>query len=242
MAATLLATSSGFVRAGDAPAFEGEITAVMTRGSEPFALLYTVGPTSLRIEITGTDRPTAANLVDRETGARTLLFPHNRSFVRVPPAAPLRDPGIAPPRPHFALPTAPGVPPIPAMPMMPPAMKLDLMATGEKKKMLGLDCEKYEVKQRGQTLEIWATVQLFPFHAYLQNQRSQFGARMIEEQWPEMLAARKLFPIRAVLRVEPGGEEPLFEVKSITAKKIPDESGKLFSPPPDYFEGRALPF
>src|SRR5205807_2095046 len=68
-------------------AFEGRINAVMTQGNESNGLLYTVGTNFLRIEMTATNAPNPVDILDLKSGALTLLFPHNRSFVRLKPAA-----------------------------------------------------------------------------------------------------------------------------------------------------------
>lgn len=101
---------------------------------------------------------------------------------------------------------------------------------------------RYEVKLRREIMEIWATDQLFPFQAYQRNQPHRFGPRMIEEQWPELLKARKLFPLLVTMRFESGPERYRFEVKSIQPEKITDPDGKLFQPPPEYHELQPSPF
>ena len=132
---------------------------------------------------------------------------------------------------------------MPAMPMpMMPAAALEFKATGQKTNLLGFACERYELKQRGETLEVWATDQLLPYQPYLQNQPHRFGPRMIEEQWPGLLTSRKLFPLLVILRFDNGAERFRFEVKSIQAEKIADPDGKLFQPPPGYHEIEPLPF
>src|SRR5215475_5092917 len=83
IALTLAATS--------ALAFEGRIQVVTTRGSETNALLYTVGTNCLRIEVASSTTspagwPNPVDLVEPNSGMLTLLFPHNRSFVRLKPA------------------------------------------------------------------------------------------------------------------------------------------------------------
>ena len=64
-------------------AFEGRITATVTQGGQTSELLYTAGRDQLRIENADTNRPHARNLVQLKTGDLTLLFPRNRSFVRL---------------------------------------------------------------------------------------------------------------------------------------------------------------
>ncbi len=91
-------------------------------------------------------------------------------------------------------------------------------------------------------MEIWATDSLIPFHSYRRNQERHFGPRLLEEQWQELLAARNLFPVRAILRSENNAESYRFEVKDITPGKPNDSEGKLFLPPADYTEIPPLPF
>jgi hypothetical protein len=328
-------------------AFEGRIAAEVVRGTETTALLYAVGSEHLRIEVTGSDWPHPVNIVELKSGAVTLLFPHNRSFVRLenrgaqapsppgiaglpalpippgigpqpsfptrgpvaqPPAASLPGapaipnvptpvaglpPGVGPQPPAVgpapALPNLPALPPglppgigpqppatgttptlpnlpalpaglppgigpqppgagavpaiprMPAMPMIPmPGEKLELTLTKDTRDILGFPCTRYELKQRGQTLEVWATEKLLPFQQYLRDQPHRFGPRMLEEQWPEMLQSRKLFPLRVTLCFDNGNETFRFEVKSVTPEKIADE--KQLAPPTGYHELRPLPF
>jgi hypothetical protein len=317
-----------------AGAFEGKIAAELIRGTETNALLYTVGTNHLRIEVTGSTWPHPVNIVDLKSGAVTLVFPHNRSFVRlrsggahapsrVPADAPSAGvsrearqtapeagalpvpsgigpqagapgapslpnlpsrpvglpPGIGPQsgiaagtqfsNPPAVLPSGPaignlplppgGLPPgigpqpagggaVPAMPAMAmpmpmiamPGEKLELQATTNTMNILGFPCIRYDVKQRGETLEVWATDKLFAYRAWLRNQPSRFGPRMLEDQWPALLESHKLFPLRAIVRFDHGAERFRFEVKSVTPEKITDE--KLFQPPADYHEFEPLPF
>jgi len=133
------------------------------------------------------------------------------------------------------------MPAMPAMPMMPGA-KLELHATEQTTNLLGFTCRGYELKQRGETMEIWATDQLFPFQPYVKNQSHRFTPRMIEAQWAEMVQAQKLFPLLATLKSDQGREGYRFEVQSVTPQKLTDEDAKLFQPPPDYQEIQPLPF
>ena len=306
-----------FSAAAAAPAFVGRLTATLTQGGQTETFLYTAGTNTLRIERGETNWPHARNLVDRETGALTLLFPHNRSFVRLKnsganttapaPAMPGTGmppgglpPGIGPqtavtpgvsamPAPPAGLPPSigptnlPGMPALPSlptagipappgglppgigpqsagasgapampampgmadgMPMMPmlPMEKVELKATGETTNLLGYACARYEIKQRGEVMEIWATDQLLPYQPWRQNQPLRFGPQMLEEQWGELVKAKKLFPLLATLKRENGPEQLRFEVKSITPEKIEDRDGALFRPPADYREIQPLPF
>lgn len=280
-----------------APAFEGRILATLTQGTETNVLLYTVVTNQMRIENTETNWPRAKNIINLDSGEVTLLFPHNRSFVRLktmpenssmpgfpqmpgalPPGVgsqtqlhgapamqnmpmsqhivPTNLPGMPTPPSTLAMPNMPpeiGAPTIPimpgmsggmpAMPMMPPIMEqMELQDIGQKTNLLGLACELYEIKQRGETMVVWATDQLFPFQPYLQNQPHRFGPRMIEEQWGDLLKAKKLFPLLAILKFDNGPERFRFEVKSIMPQKLTDDDAELFQPPTNYFEIQPLPF
>ena len=279
--------------------FEGRINVLMTWGNQTNALLYTVGTNFLRVEMTATNWPNPVDILDRNSGELTLLFPNNRHFVhlkavtenssQMPPGFPQMPGGLPPgvgPQPHprgapampnlppppgigptnlpgmpapppmpampnmppgvgpQSAPGAPTMPAMPAMPMMPPSMmeKVELQDTGQKTNLLGFACEQYEIKQRGETMEIWATDQLFPFQPYVQNQPHRFGPRMIEEQWGDLLKAKKLFPLRASLRFDNGAERFRFEVQSISPRKLTDDDAKMFQPPSGYFEIQPLPF
>jgi hypothetical protein len=129
------------------------------------------------------------------------------------------------------------------MPMPPPTMeKIELRATGDKTNLLGFTCEKFEIKRRGQLMEIWATDELLPFQPYLQNQPHRFAPQMIEQQWGDMLKAKKLFPLLAILKFPNGAERLRFEVTGIQPEKIEDKDGLLSQPPSDYSEIPPLPF
>src|SRR5208282_868650 len=158
----------------------------------------------------------------------------------VMPNMPALPPGVV--MQSSAGPGASGMPAMP-MPMMPGMMeKLELQDTGQKTNLLGFACEQFEIKQRGETMEIWATDLLFPFQPYIQNQPHRFGPRMIEEQWGDLLKAKHLFPLRASLRFDNGAERFRFEVQSVTPQKLTDDDAKLFQPPTNYFEIQPLPF
>ena len=232
---TVIVFVSALLISHSAPAFEGRITAELTRGGTVSVLLYTVGTNYLCIEQTNTDWPHARDIVDLQTGEWMLLFPNNRTFVRLKtggatPASPSGMPAMPPPGAGM-----------PAMPL-PPMEKIDLTATGETTNLLGLACARYEIKRRGQTMEIWATDQVAGFEPYRENQPHRFGPPLIEEHWGELLTAKNLFPLLAVLKLDNGAERLRFEVKSITPAKVTDDSGELFQPPTGYNEIQPLPF
>jgi hypothetical protein len=132
---------------------------------------------------------------------------------------------------------------MPSMPMMPlPNQALELKATGVTTNLCGYACTRFELKQRGATMEIWVTDKLPPFHLWLQNQPPRFGPRGIEECWGEMLQGRKLFPLLATLKFENGIERLRFQVQSIRPEQIEDKDGVLFQPPAEYQELEPLPF
>ena len=174
-------------------AFEGRINAAILQDNQVVGLLYTVGTNFVRVELTASDLPSPVDILDQQTGALTLLFPHNRSFVHLkpvvetpsmPPGFPQMPAGLPPgvgPQPQAsATPTAPAMPNLPvaggmpAMPMM-PMEPMELKATGEKTNLLGFACEKFEIRQRGEVMEIWATDQLLSFQNYVRNQTPSFA-------------------------------------------------------------------
>jgi Domain of unknown function (DUF4412) len=214
-----------------ASAFEGRIRASFTQGNRTQNLLYTVGADQLRIENTDTNRPHCENIVNLQSGAMILVFPHNHSFVRLTASTENNStPGV---------PGMPGMSGMPSMPMPGPE-KLKLTATSKTANFFGFACRLYELKQRSETLDVWATDQLFPFRPYLPNQPSSFTPRVIEYEWPELLHARKLFPLLMTFRQNSGVEFFRFAVKSITPGKITDPNGKLFQPPAGYQEIQPL--
>ena len=249
-----------------AAAFEGRLNAVMIQGNVTNQLLYTAGTNLLRVEMTEANGLNPVDILDIHTGALTLLFPNNRSFVRLKSAteaAIVGAPGFAMPRPVMpTMPSQPEIPPMPNRPVMPnisaapamssmPAMPIPMMpnvnsefqATGQKTNILDFDCQRYELRQRGETLEIWATDQLPPFQPYLQSQPHRSDPNRMSEQWPGLLADRKLFPLRASLRRDNNGAERFsFAVQSVTPQKLTDGDARLFQPPEGYFEIQPLPF
>jgi hypothetical protein len=308
--------------ADSVPAFEGRISAISGRGAQPGPVLYTIGTNCIRVEMTDTNQPNAIDILDRNSGQMTLIYPHNGSFVRFnvrantssasPPGFPRMPaglpPGIGPqaranmpaasarpvapqmPMPPQglppgigptnlsgmptmparpgppeglppgigpqaqapgaagppALPNLPGMPgnpgmrSMPMMPMMPEGM--ELQAAGEKSTLLGYPCERYDIKQHGEAMEIWATDQLPPFQAYLPIQPPSFAPPMIEEQWARLVSARKLFPLRATLRADNGVERYRFEVQSITPARLTENDYKRFQPPEGYVEIQSRTF
>ncbi len=262
MRTSFLIAAAVLFRVANAGAFEGRIQATLTRGGEAQTWIYSVGTNTIRIERNETNWPYAKNLVTLNTGEVTLLFPHNNSFVHLSPASenaqlptlpsthstsmatsigPTNLPGVPS---HPAMPTmAASGRMMPAVPMMPMATEeLELKATGETTNILGLACARYEIKQRGETMEVWATDQLIPFQCWLPNQPPRATPQMIEERWSDLLKTKKLFPLSATLRFEKGPERFRFVVTSIQAQKIEDPEGALFQVPAGYQEIEPLPF
>jgi len=239
--------------------FEGRIRAVMTRGSLTDGLLYTVSPNSLRVEIATTNWPHPVDILNRNSGELTLLFPNNRSFVRLLPDArnSAGPPGFPqmPAVPNLPAgvvqPTAPGGPAVPtavggmpAMPMMPPPRmeNIDLHDMGIKTNLLGYGCELYRIKQFGETMMVWATDQLLPFQPYLKNQPHHFRPQRLEERWGDLVKAHNLFPLLATLKFDNGIERLRFEVTSVAPQALSNDETNCFETPPEYVEIQPLPY
>ena len=185
-----------------------------------------------------------------------------------------------PPRPGLAtspppgFPTPPPAPSMPAMPnlagagpMMPPIPALggtgaatELKKTEKTKKIQGFNCVCYTLSDGTEIFEIWAApdADLFPFRLLQTSfQNRQFGPRMLEEQWVELLQKQSLFPLEASMRTilhhpvesRAGATAPAdpdrapaqsqerfsFKVEMIERKKI-DNTETLFSPPKNFNE------
>lgn len=74
--------------------FEGIIEAKLTRGSHAESYTYSVGTNMLRLVRNETDHPYATNLIELDSGRMTLIFPHNRAFIRMKR---LEHPAASPP-------------------------------------------------------------------------------------------------------------------------------------------------
>ena len=256
--------------------FEGTVTATLTRGEAGSQLVFVRRANLVRIENT-TNKLEPINILDLGANRLTIIYPHNRTFVRVEavpkpeggigtshssmpagpaptapsfrrmaiPAAgttPTVQTGAAPPATGAGMPGVPGLPPMPVMPGM--SGPTELKSTDETKKVQESECKLYKASGRGETLEVWATNDstFFPFRMLERDfLRQRFGPTMLEEQWPELLREKSLFPLEVTLKMDPGGQERLsFKVEKIERKKITDE--KLFQPPEGFIEVQAPRF
>ncbi len=186
-------------------------------------------------------------------GARPGIGPANFSGAPPVPAMPNMPmpsgglpPGIGPQAggnnvsPMAAAPAA--MPPMPQIRLMPPGVGLELRVTGATTNLFGYSCEQFEITRGDQIMEIWATGQLMPFQDYLAAQPHWFAPAMMEEQWAGLVAARKLFPLSAVLQTREGVEQYRFEVQSITPHSLTAAETNGFEPPTRYVELRPRPF
>lgn len=116
--------------------------------------------------------------------------------------------------------------------------KLQFSATGETTNLLGYACTRYELRQWGQIMEIWATDQLMPFHRWLPDPPPRHhGPTRLEESWGNLLQARKLFPMLIQMKNEDGKSLLFtFKVISVVPKHLGAEEAKLLQPPTDYHE------
>lgn len=151
-------------------------------------------------------------------------------------------PGIGPQAHADATAAVPAMPAMPMMAMMPPGGGLELKAKGEKTNLLNYACDRYEIRQNEQTMEIWATSQLPPFQAYLAFQPPGVLPPMIEEQWARLVAAKKLFPLSAIMRSDAGVERYRFVVQSITPRLLTPAEVRGFEIPDGYVELQPRPF
>jgi hypothetical protein len=239
MSATLTGAAVLSALVLNASALDARVQAVSGQGQDRSELLYTIAGNRMRIERTETNQPHVVDIVVFDSNAVTLVFPQNHGFIQFSAEAE-PSPGLG------ATNSSPGPPPGlgNAGPFIPPPVmeKLELQDTGRKTNLLGFECKLYELKQRGRAMEIWATDQLPDFEPYVENQQRRFKPHFIEDQWQELLRAKKLFPLLVKLRMENGSERMSFEVQSITPQHFTEEDMKLFAPPAGYTRLQPLPF
>jgi len=124
------------------------------------------------------------------------------------------------------------------MPAGAPQGAVELKQTGNAEEICGMKCTLYTASGLGEAVEIWATgdAALFPFRVLEQHGITRrFGLQMLADTWPELLRGKSLFPLRAILKTEPGGHERLsFRVEAIERKEIGDDT--LFLPPDKHLE------
>ena len=227
-----------------ADTFDGVVEVSMTRaGVNPSHFVFTRKGNQLRIENT-TNKLEPINVVDLNANRLTIIYPHNTTFVSVDLAKQQQQPNGArlTPMPGGA---GAGMP-MPAMPPMgmPGAAGLpgltELKKETQIKKVQGYDCTLYTAAARGEKMEIWATNDstLFPFrlitHDYIGR---QFGPQMLEEQWPEMVKNKSLFPMEVSMKIDPGGQERFsFKVDKVEKSGGGKIDDNLFQPPKNYIK------
>jgi hypothetical protein len=249
--------------------FEGCITAATTRSGNVQTLVYTVVTNLVRIDNPDTNRPHASNIMDLDTGGTIILYPHNRSFVRLKHPdpgnlGPGSDPTTATPTlllPNSQaiqkssttppglesdrLPTAAGRAAMAVTTPLRPLRheKIDVKLTNDTTNLLGFACTRYQLSRRAEVMDVWATDALFPFQPYIPTQPHHFGSWTLEDEWGDEMKSRKLFPLMAVSKLENGPEKMRFEVKSITSKRIKKEDAEIiFQPSVGYEEAKPLSF
>ncbi len=131
---------------------------------------------------------------------------------------------------------------LPAMPLAGEMEKVELAPTHISSNILGYHCVQYELKQQGETAEIWATSELFPWDPYLLGQPRSSGPQSIDEQWSKLLKAKGLFPLHVLVRFSDGSERSRLEVTSIKLQKLSLDDFKAFELPAGYAEDQPLPF
>ena len=208
---------------GTTEPFVGRIETKIAIGGDLQYIVYTAGTNMIRIERTDTDRPWPLNLMDRTTGERTILYPHNRSYIKLKEPTPNRD--------QVSRSGFPGMPAI-----MATAEPRQLVATGDTTNLLGFTCERFEIKQGIERMTVYAADIGLSFASWRQHAQPALDLRGLEEQWGSTIAGKNMFPLQAVLIIDDQHELLRYDVTSITTQKTGDQLPCLFVPPPDYQE------
>jgi hypothetical protein len=225
--------------------FEGRVDAVLMQNGMSEGLVFTVATNLLRVESTDTNRLHAWNVLDRETGSLTLFSPQTGSYMRLGETSdgPVTRPVFPPPAMPGGVPAQPGAAGMGAMPM--PAIQrqtLQLITTADTTNLVGYNCTHYRIVDGPETMDIWATADLVPFQPLNEFPPGRNNAYQLERAWGDLLKARNLFPLRAVLKLGDTQERLRFQVESVQPGAVVDTDGKLFQPPAGYLLCPPPPF
>jgi hypothetical protein len=224
---------------------------IVDLAANKLTIVYPHNTTFVQLDLTKKAAPSAAPpmpaLTPNQAGAPAQLGP----AISPPPGFP--SPPPMPSLSHSQVPNKPAMgqalPAIPAgagmgMPMMMPPMPIpggsgafELKKTDKTKNIQGFNCTLYTIGNRGEEFTTWVTddAVLFPFRLIEHNLLRRFGSQQIEENWPELLRDKSLFPLEAIFLTQSGGQSRLtFRVDKIDRHKV--EDNKLFEPPKNYIE------
>jgi hypothetical protein len=107
--------------------------------------------------------------------------------------------------------------------------------TGDTTTILGYTCEKYVVKGKDGSSDIWVTDQLGTFMGMSagSNPMARRSAAPDQQPWEKALAGKNFFPMRVDVYDKNTKETFHMEVTSIEKQSLPDS---LFKPGPEYSE------
>jgi len=101
--------------------------------------------------------------------------------------------------------------------------------TGEKEKILGYTCEKYVIKSKDGTTDVWATDELGRFMGFGGGMGGPMGKRKAAPAWEKALAGKDFFPLRVASKNTKDKE--IFSMEASSVEKTP-QAASLFAPPP----------
>jgi hypothetical protein len=105
--------------------------------------------------------------------------------------------------------------------------------TGVTEKICGYTAEKYIVKSKGTTSEVWATDQLGNYMGVSGGGNPMAGRQQEPPPWEKALMGKNFFPLRTVVLDKDGKEQMRMEVTSVEKQSLP---ASLFAPGPEYSE------
>jgi Domain of unknown function (DUF4412) len=106
--------------------------------------------------------------------------------------------------------------------------------TGITEKILGYTCEKYLVKSKDGTSELWVTDQLGTFMGMGSGANPMGGRRASSAEpqaWEKALMGKNFFPLRTVVLDKSGKESFRMEATAVEKKSLP---ASMFAPPAGY--------
>jgi hypothetical protein len=191
-----------------AASFEGKVRFKIESGKEqPMEMAYALKNGLVRIELKSKEGAAPAMIMNPAKQEITMLMAEEKMYMIQPMPKPKDAPAKS------------------------PASEVTLEKTGVTETIAGYVGEKYLMKSKDFTGEMWLTEQLGAFMGMGQPEGPFGGKKGAGQGWEAALAGKNMFPLRVVDTAGKGKSAFRMEVISVEKTSLPDS---LFSAPSDW--------